>query len=422
LLELTLIPWSNYNPFYAGWDRTDNQGAGGVSIHHPAGDVKKISTHNEVPINSTCVNQDYWLIDDWLQTDNGHGVTEGGSSGSPLFNDNHHVIGQLLGGCSGHNEDCDNPDNDWSNFGKIWASWNGNNASERLRDWLHPPNTNIANHDGIDVCNEGTQVNLNITHTITSSSSDLHQATNNITASNIVESGATATYEAENQIQLTDGFTAENGSDFIAKIEGFDCLLTCSRINLYSWTDNVCQGDDLCFNVLNADGYSITVDDGGTQIFQNSGNINSTSVCVWNTSGVSTGNYTVTVTFSENCNNTEISNTYQVSVNSCKKSTEVSSHDSSTQQVTSVSETTEEDFKVKVIPNPNDGNFTIDLLSQPSKPYLLELIDGRGSVLHHVEHLNATKINVEQSGLPVGTYFVRIQIGTKKVVKKVIIQ
>ena len=43
----------SYTPYYLGWDRTGIITAGGVGIHHPRGDVKKISTYSEVPVGYT---------------------------------------------------------------------------------------------------------------------------------------------------------------------------------------------------------------------------------------------------------------------------------------------------------------------------------------------------------------------------------
>lgn len=86
LLQLTQSPidLNGVVPYFLGWDRTTSPSAGGVGIHHPVGDVKKISTHNITPANSDCRTINYWKIN-WMQTANGFSVTEGGSSGSPLL-------------------------------------------------------------------------------------------------------------------------------------------------------------------------------------------------------------------------------------------------------------------------------------------------------------------------------------------------
>src|SRR5262249_36397357 len=65
-------------------------------IHHPDGSFKRISFGH--PFDST---SDFWAVQ-WFS-----GVTEGGSSGSPLFNSSHQVIGQLNGGYNGPGSSCD---------------------------------------------------------------------------------------------------------------------------------------------------------------------------------------------------------------------------------------------------------------------------------------------------------------------------
>ncbi|MCA9297224.1 MAG: hypothetical protein KC983_11920, partial [Phycisphaerales bacterium] len=64
------------------------------------------------------------------------GTTEPGSSGSPLYNQDHQIIGQLHGGFAA----CGNDDSDW--YGKFSVSWTGGGSSStRLRDWLDPDST-----------------------------------------------------------------------------------------------------------------------------------------------------------------------------------------------------------------------------------------------------------------------------------------
>lgn len=140
LLSLSENPknLSNFDAYYLGWDRTSNPGSGGVCIHHPKVDVKKISTYNATPTTSGT----YWVIQ-WAQTPNGFGITEGGSSGSPLLTLNgHRIIGQLRGVFS--DLGCSFASDVRSIYGKFYLSWDyGDIPQRRLKDWLDPTNMGV---------------------------------------------------------------------------------------------------------------------------------------------------------------------------------------------------------------------------------------------------------------------------------------
>lgn len=141
LLEFQNAVPANYNIFYAGWNRSPAATTGGFGIHHPAGDIKKISTFTGTT-TTTGWNQNgvtHWSLS-WSATANGHGVTEGGSSGSGLFDNNGLLIGSLSGGSSF----CNNPTASDS-YGKMSHHWdqNGAAAARRLKEWLDPDNTGI---------------------------------------------------------------------------------------------------------------------------------------------------------------------------------------------------------------------------------------------------------------------------------------
>lgn len=373
-----------------------------------------------------CLGNQFWMVN-WIATANGHGVTEGGSSGSPLFNNNGRIIGQLYGVCRNFTDLCANANQLESVYGKTFFSWDGNSANQRLRDWLNPEN-NVFVLNGINGCGQGTQVNIDITHTITSSSVELHQATNNITASNTIEAGATATYEAGNSIILEPGFKAESGSNFVARIVDFNCVVTCDPMNLVAWTSFVCSSDNLCFLISNASTYTVKIHTvGGALVHQGSGSASNSPVCVWNPSGVASGIYIATVTFENDCQ--EISNTYQVFVASCMMKTagggEQDEEENEFEKPLSAVplDTTVFDFEFKVFPNPNDGSFSIKIPdNSTATPYTLEIISSEGKVMYKVEHLNSNQVNINQTGLPKGAYFIRIMSANKVATQKVIIQ
>ena len=160
LLELNSeIPF-DYGLFAAGWDRTSNPSSKGVGIHHPAGDIKKISEYTQSASSS---GYD-WRVR-WSETDeNGHGVTEGGSSGSPLLNSNKQIVGDLSTGSSA----C-TPQfllNGYDYYGKFSHSWNqnGNNSNRQLRPWLDPINTGATTLDG-KICGTTLFSNFSASHT-----------------------------------------------------------------------------------------------------------------------------------------------------------------------------------------------------------------------------------------------------------------
>lgn len=142
LLELSSIPPANYNAQYSGWDNSDATNViSTVGIHHPSGDVKKICFDDDAPYHQNVFGAACWYIDQWED-----GVTEGGSSGSPLFDQNHRIIGQLFGGAAACSGSVNNGQADW--YGRFGVSWDGNSANQRLRDWLDPNNTGVTILDG----------------------------------------------------------------------------------------------------------------------------------------------------------------------------------------------------------------------------------------------------------------------------------
>jgi len=161
LVELSQTPDASYHVYYAGWDATGIAPfTGSIGLHHPLGDVKKI-TQNTNPLQTidSCIDDTgtslstHWLTGPYTQ-----GTTEGGSSGSAIFvptNDtNGHgnrVIGSLSGGdasCSFINPSHPNSGSDC--YGKLSVAWNGASASSRLRDWLDPKNTGTLTIQGVD--------------------------------------------------------------------------------------------------------------------------------------------------------------------------------------------------------------------------------------------------------------------------------
>lgn len=153
LLLLSQEVPSEFKPYYIGWDRGGSQPSKGVSIHHPQGDIKMISsylqplTSTEYHSNTEDLNGKYWKVN-WSETESGHGVTEGGSSGAPIYNEQGLLTGTLTGGdasCSFQD------DPDWyAKFSYHWES-NGTDSTTQLKYWLDPINTGAVQLNGSDL-------------------------------------------------------------------------------------------------------------------------------------------------------------------------------------------------------------------------------------------------------------------------------
>lgn len=136
LLELDDPVRPEANAFFAGWNiDTILPSKGVASIHHSASEEKRFSFCRQPIYRGTwgkgilrVPTGDHLIIPSWDL-----GVTEDGSSGGPLFNQNQEAIGQLHGGAAA----CGN--NAFDAFGWIGISWEGGGTPRsQLRYWLDP--------------------------------------------------------------------------------------------------------------------------------------------------------------------------------------------------------------------------------------------------------------------------------------------
>lgn len=151
--------------FFAGWDASGNESPGaGAAIHHPGGDFKKISIPEEVkstafPINLQYASNKFWRAS-WYPLPDNKGASEPGSSGSPLFNADGLIIGNLSSGMSS----CENPTLP-DVYGKIAYAWtNDNNPlnSKKLKPWLDPDNTGTLILQGMNYTDGPTDIRSHV--------------------------------------------------------------------------------------------------------------------------------------------------------------------------------------------------------------------------------------------------------------------
>jgi PKD repeat protein len=156
---ITTLKSTNFNAYWNGWNANNTATTGGTGIHHPAGDIKKISTFTGTTLSNSwggSVQNTHWRFS-WTANANGHGVTEGGSSGSPLFNNSQgYIVGTLTGGSSYCNAQT-SPDM----YGKMSYHWtsNGTTTAKQLKPWLDPTNSGALTLAGsFDPCTPTTPV------------------------------------------------------------------------------------------------------------------------------------------------------------------------------------------------------------------------------------------------------------------------
>ncbi|MBU8869628.1 MAG: T9SS type A sorting domain-containing protein [Gemmatimonadales bacterium] len=136
LILLDSAPDPDFNVTFSGWDRSGIAPSSGIAIHHPSCDEKAISFENDPLTITTYLQEDvagdgtHFRIEDWDL-----GTTEPGSSGSPLYDPNHRIIGQLHGGYAA----CGNDASDW--YGCLSVSWSF------LASYLDPLSTGATTLD-----------------------------------------------------------------------------------------------------------------------------------------------------------------------------------------------------------------------------------------------------------------------------------
>ncbi|MFK8163400.1 MAG: proprotein convertase P-domain-containing protein [Lewinella sp.] len=146
ILELDDPINPNANVFFAGWSaEAEVPQDTMICIHHPSGDEKRISFSFQDPYRAAYLgapnpNGNHLEIPDW-----DIGTTEGGSSGSPVFDRFKRVRGQLHGGGAACGNDL------FDSYGYFHTSWEGGGTpTSRIRDYLDPCGTGTLTIDGFE--------------------------------------------------------------------------------------------------------------------------------------------------------------------------------------------------------------------------------------------------------------------------------
>ena len=152
LLKLMDHPPVSFMPYYAGWSLRSDENLDTVTVlHHAGGTPLKISQSVSRPLDSTFKEDDepayangaFWLVQKY-----NFGITETGSSGAPLFDKEHLIVGTLSGG-DASNLQCKNDLNDY------YQMFNKSYTVQPLTglpmiNYLNPNNAPVASLAGFD--------------------------------------------------------------------------------------------------------------------------------------------------------------------------------------------------------------------------------------------------------------------------------
>ncbi len=264
--DFTLVEFNQpanpaHNLYWAGWDRTNNApqccspysstpctpARYCASIHHPDGDEKRITFIREPMTtgNISSATGVHWYVR-WDLTPSVAmlpnlpapppatlpvSVTEPGSSGSPLYNDQQRFIGVLSGGDSycGASPSAMN-----DSYGKLNHAWEGlGTAATRARDWLDPLGTAPETINGIGTCdppavptglsaapNGDNRIDLSWNAAPGATAYRIHRGTGTCPGTGFVQIGTSA----------TTGFSdtsVSGGQSYVYRVSAYDAVEDC---------------------------------------------------------------------------------------------------------------------------------------------------------------------------------------------------
>ncbi|HLP19255.1 MAG TPA: T9SS type A sorting domain-containing protein, partial [Chitinophagales bacterium] len=440
--------------YYAGWNSNGTASSSGFSIHHPDGDIKKISTYTQA-ITSTewgnTVQDTHWNVK-WAATTNGHGVTEPGSSGGPLFNNQGFIIGTLTGG----NSFCTSP-NSPDQFGKLSYHWvsNGSANNRRLKPWLDPDNTGtisldgtnppcgstVQNDAGIQAINapEGSICNLSLSPSVVLRNyggnvlqnvvinyqidGNVYQYTWNgnlpagssvtvtLSAVNLTAGNHTFTAETNSPNGLNDNNTAND-----IQSASFAAIPPNDALNLYLKTDS--YGSETTWAIT--DGSNNEIAGGGPYGNVAGGEILNIPVCI------APGCYTFTIkdSYGDGMNDggsadfalTGNGGSPNYATLSNRNFGNAESHTfcivgTSVEQIGTVN--------IKVVPNPSKGLFTISF--NDIRPLDIHITDALGRMVVH-QQLTGNQVQIDLSRQPKGIYILQADTQSGRAVTKLVVE
>ena len=390
---ITTLKSANFSAYWNGWNANTTATTGGVGIHHPAGDIKKISTFSGTSVSAAWNGNgllSHWR-QSWTSNSNGHGVTEGGSSGSPLFNNSQgYIIGTLTGGSSS----CNSPTSQ-DYYGKMSYHWtsNGTTNAERLKPWLDPTNSGVL--------------------TLAGSANPCTSSTGPCSAS------STTCDEYINTVQLN---TINNTS--ACSVGGYGNYLSTStnliKGNQYSITvtpDLLSQTGSAFTN----DEIAVWIDYNNDSDFLDAGEQVGYVLVGTGWSNVFTFTVPTSAVSSAVRMRVRISYSTDGAIVPCGQSTYGEVEDYTVNITTSGASLLENDLSaITIYPNPSSDILNIDLSSANEEVKSISIVDITGKLIQTIDVLENTNISLNVSSLASGLYQVMISSASNSIVRQVV--
>ena len=384
---------ANFSAYWNGWNANTTATTGGVGIHHPSGDIKKISTFSGSTISAGWNGNglsSHWR-QSWSSNSNGHGVTEGGSSGSPLFNNSQgYIIGTLTGGGSS----CNSPTSQ-DYYGKMSYHWtsNGTTNAERLKPWLDPTNSGVLTLAGsANPCSSSTGP-------CSASSTTCDEYINTVQLNTINNTSACSVGGYGNYLSISTNL-----------IKGNQYSITVTP-DLLSQTGSAFTNDEI----------AVWIDYNNDSDFLDAGEQVGYVLVGTGWSNVFTFTVPTSAVSSSVRMRVRISYSTDGAIVPCGQSTYGEVEDYTVNITTSSASLLENDLSaITIYPNPSSDILNIDLSSANEEIQSIFLVDITGKLMQIIDVNENALLKLNLSSFASGLYYIKIRSATNTVVRQVV--
>ena len=390
---ITNLKSANFSAYWNGWNANTTATSGGVGIHHPAGDIKKISTFSGTSVSAGWNGNgllSHWR-QSWTSNSNGHGVTEGGSSGSPLFNNSQgYIIGTLTGGSSS----CNSPTSP-DFYGKMSYHWTSNGTANnlRLKPWLDPTNSGVLTLAGsANPCSSSTGP-------CTASSTTCDEYINTVQLNTINNTSACSVGGYGNYLSISTNL-----------IKGNQYSITVTP-DLLSQTGSAFTDDEI----------AVWIDYNNDSDFSDAGEQVGYVLVGTGWSNVFTFTVPTSAVSSAVRMRVRISYSTDGAIVPCGQSTYGEVEDYTVNITTSGASLLENNLSaITIYPNPSSDILNIDLSSANEEVKSISIVDITGKLIQTIDVLENANISLNVSSFASGLYHVKISSASNSIVRQII--